>query len=164
MKFGKMNQRKSFWNLVLLCGLVLTLSTVIWTSRSEGSSHGRDGGGNSGQKCADVASITVNEGMTVTHERTVQLTITFVNQADFYIACEDLNVVKNAKWTDQGTGNCAWQRVTGGPITFVLSEGSGIKTIYFRAVRLRNKGDIASVSICYVEGSDDPATVCVNPS
>ena len=80
------------------------------------------------------------DGIPVTREREIELVVTFYQGIPTdYIACED------PEFKD-----CEWKRLPfNGRIRFLLSEGSGIKTIYFRAKYLGQPGPVISAKVKY---------------
>lgn len=92
-------------------------------------------------KCADVVSININEDAKTTDSRDVLIYVIFNRKATHYIACEDPNFE-----------SCHWNAVPFyGPIKFRLSEGSGVKKIYFKAKNMNYMGAATSVTIELVD-------------
>jgi hypothetical protein len=100
--------------------------------------------------CADATTVQVNgqkvkAGQAIkVSGREVVIKVYFESEATDYRICEDPSFA-----------DCSWQRVPGGErpmlvIKYTLSEGSGIKTIYFQAQR---NSTIASVVNLQIEQS-----------
>jgi hypothetical protein len=94
-------------------------------------------------KCADVVELVINDGAEVTKSRDIVINVKFQNKATHYIICEDPDF-----------NGCDWKPVPFyGPIKYRLSEGSGIKKIYFKAKNLTVPGKVYTVTIELIEGS-----------
>lgn len=93
-------------------------------------------------KCADVQEFVINDGAPVTHTRDIVINVKFENKATHYIVCEDPDF-----------NGCGWQPMPyAGPIKYRLSEGNGIKKIYFKAKNLTVPGKVHIATIELIEG------------
>ena len=94
-------------------------------------------------KCADVVEFVINDGAEVTKSRDIVINVKFKNKATHYIICEDPDF-----------NGCDWKPVPFyGPIKYRLSEGSGIKKIYFKAKNLTVPGKVYTATIELIDES-----------
>jgi hypothetical protein len=94
-------------------------------------------------KCADVVEFFINDGAKVTKSRDIVINVKFVNKATHYIICEDPEFK-----------GCSWTNVPHyGPIKYRLSEGNGIKKIYFKAKNLTVPGKVYTATIELIDES-----------
>ena len=97
-----------------------------------------EGAGN----CATVTAFSVNNGAKTTTSRLVTIQVKFKGSPTHYVICE------NAEFVD-----CTWAPMPyDGKITYELSEGNGLKTIYFRAKRFNRLGEVVTAQIELISG------------
>ena len=126
----------SKFRLPVLAALTFTLALLLFVTVAPPEAE-------SANRCADVTAIMVNgqvvsEGVPVkVTSRTITIEVKFFNEATHYHVCEASNF-----------SGCPWVSMPAdGRITFVLSEGNGIKTIYFQAKNLGTKGKKISFQV-----------------
>ncbi|MEW6266300.1 MAG: hypothetical protein AB1641_24770 [Thermodesulfobacteriota bacterium] len=112
------------------------------------ASSGGGGGGDTADPSAasTVSSMSVNgQGVSGdqtinTSDRTVTLEVSFVGQPNEFQVCED-----------RSFKGCSWKNLPfNGRIAVILSEGAGLKKIYFRARYLGRPGPVMVANVNYV--------------
>ena len=142
MRF-KARYSTNFFFAIIAAGFIAILLLVTVPEKSIGSSGG--GGDMFGNNQAEVdkfeivGDLPVENGVRVTKDREIVIEVTFKGAASHYQICE------NADFT-----GCGWQKLPfNGRIRFLLSEGSGIKKIYFRARYLRQQSTVITAEVNY---------------
>lgn len=133
-----MSPRMKTWPVLVTVVLVLGGGLIINWMATVSARAGCGGGDSAGPfGSADVVSITINQGALITTTRDVVIDVSFAKSADQYLICED-----------PGFKGCDWQNVPGyGPIKYRLSEGNGLKKLYFRAKRGVTPGAVVTLTI-----------------
>ena len=86
-----------------------------------------------------IGDLPMESGVRTTKDREITIAVTFKGAPTHYQICE------NADFE-----GCGWKTLPfNGRIRFLLSEGSGIKKIYFRARYLRQKSAVITAEINY---------------
>lgn len=119
-------------------GIAAVAITILFIISISSVFAGKDDS-SSRQNPANVISIEINNGAPSTSEQVVVIQVQVVGNPSHYMACEH----------PQFEG-CEWMRMPmNGIIKFKLSEGGGLKKIYFRAKYLGRIGDTVVASINY---------------
>ena len=112
---------------------------------ASGSGEGRGG---LGALDTDIRSfefggdLEIVNGFAVTHTREILLIVTFVGNPTHYQVCEDSHL---------RVADCELKRLPfDGRIRYKLSDGSGLKKIYFRARYLGTPGEVYMARINYL--------------
>jgi hypothetical protein len=133
--------------ILMVCTLCVTPELAPRVLGHDSGGGGGDGGGGSGGS-AVPSTIRVNgKGVSVTKvnkvlQREITIEVVFEEPATHYRICE------NKKFDSP---ECAWKAIAGGAersvvkVTYTLSEGSGIKTVYFQARRGSQLGETVAL-------------------
>lgn len=127
-------------NAKILTTFMILAVALVWAVNASGSGEGRLARG--GSEETHIVSIEINDGAAKTNEREITIKLEFIGRPTEYIVCEDKEFV-----------DCHWKRLPfNGIIKFILSEGSGIKKLYFRGKYLGKPGKIKTATIELIKG------------
>jgi hypothetical protein len=128
---------------IFTIGIVTGLMIVSFPDNGRSSAGG--GGETIGSNQAEIdkfeikGDLPVVDGIPVTKEREIIIEVTSKGAPTHYSICE------NAEFD-----GCGWKKLPfNGRIRYLLSEGSGIKKIYFRARYLRQKSAVVTAEVNY---------------
>ena len=131
LEVDKLQSRSGWFSLLAVATMAVVLVMLWIVPASEGSGN-----------CATVTSFRINNGAKTTTSRLVTIQVKFQGSPTHYVICEDPEFV-----------DCNWKAMPyDGKITYELSEGNGVKTIYFRAKRFNRLGEVVSAQIELISG------------